>query len=324
MMYFEIAAGFAVLLFGGDVLVRGAVAMAERFGVSPLVIGLTVVACGTSAPELVICIDAVLSGVPSIAIGNVVGSNIANVLLVLGLPALIAPIACNPEGMRRNGALMVATSLLFAAFALGGTVVRWQGGALLVLLLAFLVFSYLNSVPRRVRQGAYGHEFEAIETVPKSGLVSLAFVVAGSVGLVIGSGWLIDGAVGVARSWGVSEAVIGLTLIAIGTSLPELAASLAGALRGHGDVAVGNVLGSNMFNILGIMGAAALVAPIPVPAEILGFDLWVMLGVAVVLGAFALRGGSIGRAVGLVFILSYAAYLTAQFQGLSGIEPGLG
>ena len=309
MMYLQVAAGLGVLLLGGDLLVRGAVAMAERFGVSHMVIGLTVVALGTSAPELLVCVNAVLAGAPGIAVGNVVGSNIANVLLVLGLPALIAPISGNPGGMRRNGLLMVAASLLFVAFSWGQVLVRWQGAILLLLLVAFLLFSYVDAVRQGDGSERYGHEFEAIEATPRMAWLSPVFIVAGCIGLPIGANWLVDGAVEVALSLGVSEAVIGLTLIAIGTSLPELATSLVAAVRRHGDVALGNVLGSNLINILGIMGVTALIAPVPVPPEILRFDIWIMLGVAVVLGAFTFRRIPIGRVVGLVFFGAYGAYL---------------
>ena len=319
MMYLQVAAGLVVLLLGGDALVRGSLAMAERLGVSPLVIGLTVVAFGTSAPELVVCVDAALSGVPSIAIGNVVGSNIANVLLVLGLPALIFPIVCNPDGIRRGGSFMIASSFVFVAFSWGMVLTRWQGGILLAMLIATLSYFYV----RARREGderieGFSHEFEGIEAMPRSALLSLGFILAGSAGLVLGSGWLVDGAVGLARRFDVSDTVIGLTLVAIGTSLPELATSLIAAVRRHGDVAVGNVLGSNIFNILGIMGVTALIVPVPVPAEIMRFDIWVMLGVALALGAFGLRHVSIGRVLGLVLLTAYAAYIWVQFQGSSG------
>ena len=325
MMYVQAAAGLVLLLVGGDMLVRGAVAMAERHGISPLMIGLTVVACGTSMPEMVVCVDAALSGVPSIAIGNVVGSNIANVLLVLGLPALIIPIIGTPDGIRRGGSFMIAGSFVFVAFSWDLVLTRWQGGILLAMLVAMLTYFYV----RARREGderieGFSHEFEGIQAMPRSTLLSLGFVLAGSVGLVLGADWLVDGAVDVARRIGVSETVIGLTLVAVGTSLPELATSLIAAVRRQGDVAVGNVLGSNIFNIFGVMGVTALVVPVPVPAEIMRFDIWIMLGAAVALGALGLSRIAIGRPLGLAMLVAYGAYLWIQFEGLEGPMQAIG
>ncbi|MEE8544329.1 MAG: calcium/sodium antiporter [Alphaproteobacteria bacterium] len=325
MIYLQVAAGLAVLLVGGDLLVRGAIGISERFGISPLVIGVTVVAFGTSAPELVVCVEAALTGQPDLAIGNVVGSNIANVLLVLGLSALVYPIFCNPEGLRRDSTLMLIASVFFATIAWGRLFERWQGGMLLALLVVFLAYSYVRAV--RQGEGAsedHGLEYEGIKAMPRVTSVSLVLVVGGCVGLALGSHILINGATEVARAIGVSETVIGLTLVAVGTSLPELATSMVAAVRRHGEVALGNVLGSNMFNLLGIMGVTALAAPIPVPSEILSFDIWIMLGVALLLGSFTLRCAPIGRVVGLLFVIAYSAYLVAQFNGLSGIVVAAG
>jgi cation:H+ antiporter len=309
------------LLVGGDLLVRGAVAISERLGISPLVIGLTVVAFGTSAPELVVCVDAALSGRPALAIGNVVGSNIANVLLVLGMSALAYPIVCNPDGLRRDSTLMLMASLFFVAIAWGGLFERWQGGLLFALLVVILSYSYLRAL--RAGEGPiedYSRDIDGIEALPRMAWLSYALVAGGCLGLALGADLLVDGATEVAREIGVSEAVIGLTLVALGTSLPELATSMVAAVRRHGEVALGNVLGSNMFNVLGIMGVTAMAAPVPVPAEILSFDIWIMLGVALLLGAFTLRCAPIGRLVGVFFVIAYSAYLVVQFNGLSGVS----
>jgi cation:H+ antiporter len=320
MIYVQVAGGLVVLLFGGDLLVRGAVSLTQRLDIPPLVIGLTVVAFGTSAPELVVSIDAVLSGVPAIAIGNVVGSNIANVLLVLGLPAIIYPIVCEPDGMRRDGSLMLAATVVFVAFCWGDTIGRWQG-----LLLVVLLWQATRN-NGKARAESFSLEYESLETTPHKLWLAITFVLAGCVGLVIGAGWLIDGAVAVARSLGVSEAVVGLTLVALGTSLPELATSLVAALRHHGEVAIGNVLGSNMFNLLGIMGVAAMVAPepVPVPVKMLHFDIWVMFGVSLMLGFIALRRIGVGRVAGAFLFVAYLAYIVVQFQGISGIDHKMG
>ncbi len=325
MIYLQVAAGLAVLLVGGDLLVRGAVGISERLGISPLVIGVTVVAFGTSAPELVVCVEAALTGQPDLAIGNVVGSNIANVLLVLGMSALVYPIICDPEGLRRDSTLMLIASLFFAFIAWGRLFERWHGGMLLALLVVFLVYSYLRAVrPRDRAIEDSSRDLEGIEIMPRAISASVVLVLGGCLGLALGSHILIDGATEVARAIGVSETVIGLTLVALGTSLPELATSMVAAVRRHGEVALGNVLGSNMFNLLGIMGVTAMAAPIPVPSEILSFDIWVMLGVALLLGGFTLRCAPIGRVVGALFVIAYSAYLVAQFNGLSGIIVAAG
>ena len=328
MMYVQVAGGLVVLLFGGDMLVRSAVSLARRLDIPPLVIGLTVVALGTSMPELVVSVDAVLSGVPTIAIGNVVGSNIANVLLVLGLPAILYPITVEPDGMRRDGSLMLAATVLFIAFCWGDSIGRWQGLILVVMLAAALGYSYRQAT--RKEASAEGPEFnlemEGFESKPHKLWIDIGLIVVSCAGLVLGAGWLIDGAVGVARSLGVSEAVIGLTLVALGTSLPELATSLVAAIRHHGEVAMGNVLGSNMFNLLGIMGVAAMVAPepVPVPAKMLHFDIWVMFAVSLLLAFLAWRRIGLGRAAGSLFLLGYVAYVVAQFHGLSGMNQTMG
>lgn len=319
MMYLMVAGGLVILLVGGDVLVRGAVALAQRLGVPPLVIGLTVVAFGTSSPELVVCVKSAIAGVPEIAIGNVVGSNIANILLVLGVPAVIFPIACNAESVRRDSAIMVAVSMLFVALCWTGVIQFWQGAIMLALLIGFLVRSYLSSRNGDQTVEAIVDEIEGIAVRPHSMFVSSVLVLVGLVGLVAGSSLLVDGATGLARAAGIPEEVIGLTLVAIGTSLPELATSVVAAIRRHGDVAVGNVVGSNLFNILGIMGVTAMVRPIPVPDQFLSFDLWLMLASSVVLLLFVLRGASINRLAGTVLAVGYAIYLWALFHGVSAM-----
>lgn len=319
MMYLMVAGGLVILLVGGDVLVRGAVALAQRLGVPPLVIGLTVVAFGTSSPELVVCVKSAIAGVPEIAIGNVVGSNIANILLVLGVPAVIFPIACNAESVRRDSAIMVGVSTLFVALCWTGLIQFWQGAIMLALLIGFLVRSYLSSRNGDQTVEAIVDEIEGIAVRPHSMFVSSVLVLVGLVGLVAGSSLLVDGATGLARAAGIPEEVIGLTLVAIGTSLPELATSVVAAIRRHGDVAVGNVVGSNLFNILGIMGVTAMVRPIPVPDQFLSFDLWLMLASSVVLLLFVLRGASINRVAGSVLAVGYAIYLWALFHGVSAM-----
>lgn len=313
MMYLELFGGLTYLLLGGDLLVRGSVALARQAGISPLVVGLTVVAFGTSAPELFISLSAVYSGHPDISIGNVVGSNIANVLLVLGVPALIYPTVCNQESLGRDTALVVAASLLFVFLCFLGPLGRIQGG----LMFAMLVI-VLWRMARNGRQNgeADDAEFEGLLGLPRSrGLIAL-FVGLGFILLPLGANLMLDGAIQIATRFGVSSAVVGLSVVALGTSLPELATTVVAAFQRHSDLALGNVIGSNLFNILAIMGLAALLAPAPiaVPPGFLGFDLLVMLAATGILFFFAWRGGSIGRGDGLALLAAYLLYLGTIFN----------
>lgn len=319
MIYFETAAGLVVLLLGGNFLVRGSVSLARRLGVSTLLIGLTVVACGTSAPELVVSLNAALSGVPGLAIGNVVGSNIANILLVLGVPAIIAPIASSGAKVNRTNAFMIGATALFIALCWFGALTAWQGTILLVLFVGFLAASYGRAMRDNREAAAVSSEVREIHSVPGSMATTIAIILGGLAGLAAGSHLLVDGATGIARTFGLSEAVIGVTLVAVGTSLPEFTTSLMAVLHRHGDVAVGNVIGSNLFNILGVMGVTALVVPVPVPAKFLSFDLWVMLAATLVLLPFIAARLQIGRVAGLCFALAYGAYIAVQFFGMSGL-----
>jgi cation:H+ antiporter len=327
MSYFMVVAGLALLLGGGDLLVRGAISLARRLQVSPLVIGLTVVAFGTSAPELVVSLDAALSGVPEIAIGNVVGSNIANVLLVLGMPALIFPIISSETSIKRDGLIMIVVSLLFIGLCFAGTLQAWQGLIMVVLLAAYLAWSYISSRNDGLQSAeALVDELEGIEGGMLKVPTSVFFVSFGILGLAAGSHFLVEGAVQVAKAAGVSEATIGLTLVALGTSLPELATAMVAALRRHGDVALGNVIGSNLFNILGIMGITAMVVPVPVPDSFLRFDLWVMLVAALIVGAFLLvPAGAIRRPAGIVLCVAYGGYIWTLLSGMSALSsPTIG
>ena len=282
---------------------RGAVGLARSLGVPPLVIGLTVVAFGTSAPELVVSLQAALGGHPDIVLGNVVGSNNANVLLIAGAAAAIRPVAAEPGAVRRDGAALMAATLAFIGLCLLGELGFGAGLALAAALAAWMAWS-LRSARRRGGDGEGG-----IDAAPRRAALALLLTLAGIAGVLLGARLLIDGAVDVARAAGLSEAVIGLTLIAFGTSLPELAAAGMAALRGHGDIALGNVMGSNLFNMLGIAGVTAMAAPVPVPAELLRLDLWVMLAATLLLLA-ALRGGRrIGRLEGGALAAAYALYI---------------
>ena len=301
MTYILFAVGLAGLFFGGNWLVQGASALALRFRVPPLVIGLTVVGFGTSTPELLVSVQAALAGAPGIAIGNVVGSNIANILLILGVAAVIGPIAANVGALRRDLGWMMGAALVTVPVFWSGMVGRWEGLLLFAGILLYIAIC--------LRQA--GSEDEP-EVVPAPAWRATAEVVGGLVLLLIGARLLIDSATDIARTFGVSEAVIGLTIVAIGTSLPELATSVVAAFRGERDIALGNVVGSNIFNILSILGITALVTPIPVEARFLSVDVPVMIGVSLLLVAVIWFGKGMGRAAGAAFLLAYAVYVAAM------------
>lgn len=317
--YLLLLLGIALLTAGGESLIRGSLAAAERLGVSPLLSGLIIVGFGTSAPELVVSVDAAANGRPDIAIGNVVGSNIGNFLLILGVCALITPLAVRPLALRRDAITVVAASMLFVALAGGGSLQRADASILLLSLLAYLIWAYLTE-RSSAAQPAELHKAEAEElaVVPKSLLWTVVAVVSGLVLLVCGSKVLLTGAVAIAEHFGVSEAVIGLTLVAIGTSLPELSISVIAAIRRHADVAVGNVLGSNLFNLLGILGVSALLQPLPVPERILQFDQWAMLGAALLLVLFLYTGRRLSRLEGGLLLICYGAYVGLSFTVFGG------
>jgi cation:H+ antiporter len=324
-MYLELFGGLVYLLLAGDLLVRGAIALSKRANIPPMIVGLTVVAFGTSAPELCVALGAVFQGHPGIAIGNVVGSNIANVLLVLGLPALIYPTCCNQATLGRDTALLIAVSVLFAGFCFLGPLGTLQGVVMFVLL-SFILAASAREARRAGTENEACEELERGLGLPSSRCMVGLFLVFGALGLPLGADLLVDGAVDLASTLGVSSHVVGLSVVAIGTSLPELATTLIAAVHRSSDVAIGNVLGSNLFNILAIMGITAVVAPapIPVPESLLRFDLLVMLAASLVLAYFAWSGGSIGRSWGTALLASYALYLVVLYgQPSSALAAGV-
>ncbi|HUS52380.1 MAG TPA: calcium/sodium antiporter [Thermohalobaculum sp.] len=310
--------GLVMLVGAGDALVRGAVALSLQLGIPAILVSATVVAFGTSAPELLISVQAALEGAPGIALGNVVGSNIANVFLVLGIPALIIPIAgCGPEA-HRNFYLMLGATALFTGLMLGGTIF-WWGGLALIAVSLFLVWDSVR-IAQATRNGANAQVLE--ELVELEGVDPdmarwkvLALIGVGIVGLPVGAHFLIEGARGIAQHFGVSEAAIGLTVVAIGTSLPELATTVMAAIRRQSDIIFGNVIGSNIFNLTAIIGAAAVVSPLAVPEEIASRDLWVMIGASLLLAPFVLRCRPIGRLTGAAALLFYATYIYYALAG---------
>ncbi|CAN5691051.1 calcium/sodium antiporter [soil metagenome] len=319
-----IAAGFAALLVGGELLVRGSSRLAVLFGVSPLIVGLTVVSFGTSAPELAVSLQAAFAGAPGLTVGNVIGSNIYNVLLVLGLSALFAPLLVKQQLIRLDVPLMIGASLVFWAAALDGNLSFIDGALMFGLLLVYLVF--VLRVSRREKaeiiaeyEGEYGFHPSRVSGVR---LRSAGLVLGGALLLVLGAGWLVEGAVGLARGLGVSDLLIGLTVVAVGTSLPELVTSVVAALRGERDIAVGNVVGSNIFNILSVLGLTAIIAPagVPVAAEALAIDIPFMVAVAVACLPLFVTGRIVGRREGgflLLYGLAYTAYIVTVGYGFN-------
>lgn len=303
MDYLLVALGLAGLFLGGEFLVRGSVALARGFAISPLLIGLTVVGFGTSTPELLVSVDAAWRGLPDIALGNVVGSNIANILLIVGIAALVWPISVAGASLRRDLAVMLAAALALLPFFLAGGISRLAGGVLVAALALYLFAAY--------RAGRNAPEPEAEDGPSLSTAKALGIIVIGLIVLMAGARFLVDGAVAIARDYSMSEAFIGLTIVAVGTSLPELATSLVAAFRRQSDIAIGNVVGSNIFNILGILGITALVAPISVSERFLAFDLPVMIGASLVLAVMLLARPRIGRLSGLALLLGYALYVYA-------------
>jgi len=297
--------GLVLLFAGGEGLVRGAVSLAARLGVSPLMIGLTVVGFGTSMPELIVSLRAALAGAPDIAVGNVVGSNTANILLILGLTALIAPPPTRLPGLSRDLVVMLVAAFALAALAWVGSVERGAGLALLAALAAYLTASAW------LARGQDGEAEGLAATL--SPLAALAFVGGGLLALMAGADLLVRGASDLARAAGISEAVIGVTVVAVGTSLPELATSIVAAWRRQPEIAVGNVVGSNIFNVLAILGATALVSPLPIAQSIRLVDIPVMLGASLVLALLLSTGRRVPRAAGAALLAAYIGYTAYLF-----------
>ncbi len=312
---FWFVAGLVALVVGADLLVRGASRLALSFGISPLVVGLTIVAFGTSAPEVAVSVNAALDGKGDLAIGNVVGSNIFNVLFILGVSALITPLVVHMQLIRQEVPIMLGASLLLLVLSLDGSLSMTDGALLFALVLAYTVFLIVQS--RRESAADRAEAWPEGEPAAPGGWdsklpVQIALIVVGLAGLVLGSEWLVSASVAFAKAWGVSDLVIGLTIVAAGTSLPEVATSIMAAVKGERDIAVGNVVGSNTFNILGCLGLSGLVSGstgLAVAPAVMAFDIWVMLAVALACLPVFTTGREIARWEGGVFLLYYAAYV---------------
>jgi cation:H+ antiporter len=305
-----VAGGLVLLALGGELLVRGAVGLAARLGISSLLAGLTIVGFGTSMPELATSVQAALGGSPGIAIGNVVGSNIANILFILGVSALIVPLVVNPASFARDSLALGGSALLCTGAVLIGVIGPLIGIVLVACLVGYIWWAYRSESVAPCPEGArHEHEAEDRPLPPNTGPVVLGgMIVAGLAAAIFGAGWLVDGAVVLAGEAGISESVIGLTVVAIGTSLPELIACVVAVLRRHADVALGNVVGSCIYNLCGILGITALIQPIAVPAEIAAFDIWVMLGVTALLMVQLRSGWRLSRLEGALLVALYIGY----------------
>jgi cation:H+ antiporter len=309
MTIFLLILGLVLLIVGAELLVRGASRLAAAFGISPLVIGLTVVAFGTSSPEMAVSVMSAYEGQADLAVGNVVGSNIFNVLFILGLSALITPLLVSRQLIRLDVPIMIGVSVLLLLLALDGNINRLDGVILFAGIISYTAFQIYQSRREKKANEAEGEVIEK-PTTPLQWLINLGFVIGGLVLLVVGSNWLVDGAIFIAQSLGVNELVIGLTIVAAGTSLPEVATSVIASIRGQRDIAVGNVVGSNIFNILAVLGLSGLVSPssIAVPASALQFDIPVMMVVALACLPIFFTGRVIARWEGFVFLAYYIIY----------------
>lgn len=307
---FQFGLGIVLLVVGAEQLVRGSARLAGAIGISPLVVGLTVVAFGTSSPELAVSVNAALAGKTEVALGNVLGSNICNTLLILGLSAVVAPLVVHRQLIRVDVPLMIGASIALVPISLDGRVGRWEGLLLLGVLAIYLTLAVRSGRRRNPAETRRGMGRRRTRRRTREILLRSLQSLLGLGLLVLGSQWLVDGAVVIATALGLSELVVGLTIVALGTSLPEVATSVVAALRGQRDIAIGNVVGSNLFNILAVLGATATVAPagIPVPRGVLTFDIPVVIVSAVACLPVFYTGLVVSRWEGLLFFSYYVSY----------------
>ena len=303
-MYFWLILGLATLVGGGEVLVRGAVGIARKFKISTLVIGMTVISFGTSAPELMVSLSSALGGHPEIAIGNVMGSNIANLALVLGVTTIIFPIIVSRNTKIIDWPIMMFATILFFVFSLDLVIAQWEGALMFAILIAFTFW-----IIRRSRRETKVDDGVDEHTKPMNPLICTGLLLAGLVALYFGSQWMLKGAVGIAQSFGMSERVIGLTVVAFGTSVPELVTSAIAAFKKETDISIGNLIGSNLFNIFAVIGLTAAFVPVPVSQGTLDFDMWWVLGIAILILPMMVIGKKIGRLKGAILLSTYIVYI---------------
>ncbi|MPQ48770.1 calcium/sodium antiporter [Marinifilum sp. N1E240] len=310
MDYLYLFLGFIILLYSGDLLVKGGVALSSHFRISTLVVGVTVVSFGTSAPELFVSLDAALSGSPDISIGNVVGSNISNIALVLGFTAILLPLPVRSNSIKYDWPVMMGASLLFYVFILNHKLETYEGIIFIILLISFMVWTIWNS--RRENRGLAEEFPEAKHSIP----IAVLLLIASSVGLYFGANLLVDSAKNIAIEFGVSERVIGLTIVAFGTSVPELATSAVAAFKKEMDISIGNIIGSNIFNIFGVLGVTSIVKNIRITEAIISFDVLIMLAISVLLFLLILplKKGKLHRWKGILLLSSYFIYVYLVFM----------
>lgn len=315
--FLMIAGGLIFLYLGGEGLLKGSISLAFKFGLSKFIVSAIIIGFGTSLPELTVSVGAALKGSSDIALGNVVGSNIANILLILSIGILIFPLAMKGNAVKRDAIIMVGASVLLCVMAVTGTLTFILGAILFSALIAYVGVSYVMDK----KQSSSSSATQAITTGEEtkkilSPLLMFVYIVFGLLFLVIGAKLMVDGAIALARDFAIPEAIIGLTVVAVGTSLPELAATLVSAIKKQGDMIIGNILGSNIFNILGILGITAMIKPISVDAHMLNFDIWFMLGVAIFLAALLwVKRPLLGRVTGSVMLLVYVGYIGFLYLG---------
>ncbi|MGQ1888938.1 calcium/sodium antiporter [Thermophagus sp. OGC60D27] len=304
-LYLQVIAGFVLLFVSGNLLVKGGVELSLHFRISPLVVGLTVVAFGTSAPELFVSVEAVFTNSPDISIGNIVGSNIANIALILGCVAVVFPIEVKRRSVLFDWSVMMLSFILLYLFGMDWIIHRVEGLVLFILILLYLFWSVIYSR----RQSSLREE--VFQRPRKKLWVSLLLVILSITGLYFGADWLVAGASELAIGWGVSERVVGISIVAFGTSVPELATSLAAALKKEMEISVGNIIGSNIFNVFSILGLTAILKPLEVSKRVISFDIWWMIGIGVLLLLFMipLKKGLITRFKGVIFLLIYILYI---------------
>jgi len=310
MDFFWLILGLAVLIFSGDYLVKGAVGIAEKFKISPLVIGMTVVSFGTSAPELFVSIKAAMDGSPDLAIGNVIGSNIANIALVLSITILIFPIIVDRNSKIIDWPMMMFSSILFYVFSLDNVISPLEGGIMVAILLVFTFLLIRNSRKLNLNLD------EDVDGTPSNMWLTSLYLVGGLIGLKFGADWFVEGAKGVAKSFGMTDKVIGVTIVAFGTSVPELVASGVAAYRRQTDISLGNLVGSNIFNILIVLGITSLIMPIQVSESVMSFDMYWMLGIALALYPMMFIGKKMGRIHGLILLSAYITYIVLCVQSI--------
>jgi cation:H+ antiporter len=316
--------GLALLIFGAEFMIRGAVSIARVAGISPHVIGLTVIAFGTSAPELFVSLKAAHLGSPGIAIGNVIGSNIANILLMIGTVGVICPFICTGPSLKRDCFVLLAATVVFMALAGNGMIEAWHGAIMLACLAGYLLYCYMDDRRAGAEAGLHAQEAGEFESVKGTKTKAWTYTVLGLVAVLLGARLLVTSAVDIAQAMGVSEAVIGITMVALGTSMPELATTVVAAIRRHNDVALGNIIGSNIFNTLGVLGTVAVVKPLAIPPEVLSVDLWVMAAVTLVFVLAVIMLRSLGRPLAVTFFVVYVTYICSQFYPLSMIFSASG